>query len=202
MKMVKTSVLLILSLLLTACALTSPVKLPRVSAYTITNMKLASTPLRSKTHSTLLVSLPIASPGYQSSSMIYINVPYKLKSFANNRWIAPPAEMLAPLLAQELRSKGYFRAVVMPPFSGIANYRLSTRLLILRQEFFRPTSVVRIVMRASLVNNATNRVMASRRFQVIVSAPENNPYSGVLATNKAAGILSKRIGRFVIQSMR
>jgi len=193
--------LIMITLLLTACGILDPVKLPTVSRYTIANIKPVSIPSRSKTRLTLLVSLPIASPGYQSSRMVYVDIPYKLKTYANNRWVASPAEMLMSLLARQLRSKGYFYAVVTPPFSGVGNYRLDTRLLVLQQEFLRPTSVVRLVMQASLVNNTTNRVLASKRFQVLVNAPENNPYSGVLATNKAANILSKRIARFVTQSV-
>jgi len=191
-----------LASLLAGCGLSTPVKLARVSAYTIANTKSLATPRRSKTRLTLLVAQPVASAGYQSAKMVYVNVPYKLKAYADNVWIAPPADMLMPILSQQLRTKGYFHAVVTSPFSGVANYRLDTQLLVLRQEFFRPISVVRLVMQVSLINNANNRVTASRRFQVLVSAPENNAYSGVLATNKAAAILSRRVANFVINSVR
>ncbi len=202
MKWIRNILLLSLLPLLAACGILSPVKLPPVSTYTITNIKSVSVPHRSKTRLTLLVSLPVASSGYQSSSMVYVAIPYKLKSYANNRWVAPPAAMLMPLLAQHIRATGYFHAVVTPPFSGVANYRLDSQLLVLQQEFFRPTSVVRIVMQVLLVSTTSNRVMANRRFQVMVSAPANNPYSGVLATNKASSILCKRISRFVIRSIK
>jgi len=188
-------------LLLNSCGLSSPVKLARQSLYTISG-PYVPIPKYSKTRRTILVSMPVASAGYQSTGMLYVQTSYNLKSFANNRWIAPPAEMLLPLLAQRLRSYGYFKAVVTPPFAGMVNYHLDTQLLILQQEFLRSTSIVRLLMQATLVNNATNRVVASRRFQVMVSAPGNNPYSGVLATNKAADIMSKRISSFTIQSIR
>ena len=193
--------IILIAALLSACSLSSPVQLPRQSSYTISGPYIPI-PKYSKTKLTMLISMPVASSGYQSSNMMYIQMPYKLKSFADNRWVAPPAEMLLPLLAQRLRSYGYFKAVVTPPFAGITNYRLDTQLLILQQEFLRPTSLVRLVMQATIINNTTNRVVASRRFQVMVSAPANNPYSGVLATNKAADTLSKRISSFVIQSIR
>ena len=201
-RLVNIILLLVMLLSLSACGLMDPIKLPPVSTYAITNMKSVSIPKRSKTRLTLLVSLPIASSGYQSSKMVYVDIPYKLKTFTNNRWAAPPAEMLMPLLAHQLRSTGYFHAVVTPPFSGVTNYRLDTQLLVLQQEFLRPTSIVRIVMQISLVNNSSNRVVVSRRFQVLVSAPANNPYSGVLATNKASKIITKRIVRFVIKSVQ
>lgn len=187
--------------LLSACALLRPVKLPRQGTYTISGPYIAI-PTDSKTSRTILVSTPVASSGYQSSKMIYIQTPFKLRAYAKNRWIAAPAEMLLPLFAQRLRACGYFKAVVTPPFSGITNYRLDTQLLTLQQEFLRPTSLIRLVIQATLINTTTNRVLASRRFQVMVSAPGNNPYSGVLAANKAADIMSKRLSSFVIQSVR
>ena len=201
MNMIRIISIIFIAFLLSACGLTSPVKTPRESTYAISGPYL-SIPSYSKTSLTLLVSTPIASSGYQSRGMIYIQMPYRLKSFANNRWVAPPAEMLLPLIAERLRSYGYFKAVVTPPFAGVTNYRLSTRLLVLQQEFLRPTSLVRLVMQATIVNNTTNRVIASRRFQVMFSAPDNNPYSGVLATNRAADLVSKQISNFVIQSIR
>jgi len=186
-----------IALLLSACNPLSPVKLKPVSEYTITNTQSVLIPKHSKTRLTLLISQMVASSGYQSPGMVYVEVPYKLKMYANHRWVAPPAEMLMVLLAQQLRATGYFHAVVTPPFSGVANYRLDTQLLALQQEFLQPVSSIRLVMRVSLVSSSSNRVVASRRFQVRVSAPKNNPYDGVLATNKAARILCQRIAKFV-----
>lgn len=193
--------LVILSVLLSACGLSRPVNLPSQTTYTISSPYVA-TPKSSRTKTTLLVALPVASSGYQSSKMIYVDTPYKLKEYANNRWIAPPSDMILPLLAQRIRSAGYFKAVVTPPFSGITNYHLETKLITLQQEFLQPTSLVRLVMQATLVNSTTNRVIASRRFQVMVQAPQNNPYSGVLATNKAVNVIDKRIAAFVVRSLR
>lgn len=191
---------LFLCSLLSACGLTSPVKLPQQSSYAITGPELGMSK-QSRTQKTLLVSLPIASSGYQTTKMVYVETPYKLNAFANNRWVAPPSEMLLPLLAERIRSVGYFKAVVTPPFSGMTNYRLDTQLLVLQQEFMRPTSLVRFVMQVTLINNASSQVIASRRFQVMVSSPENNPYSGVLAANKAADVMSQRITQFVTDSL-
>ncbi len=186
---------------LTACGLSKPINLPALSRYTITSLQVAKSPRTSRSRSTLLVSVPVSNPGYQSAKMIYMNVPFRLRSYANNRWVAPPANMLLPLFAQRIRNKGYFKAVVTPPFSGVTNYRLDTQLIMLQQEFITPISQVRLVVQATLVSNRTNAVIASRRFQVAVSAPANNPYSGVLATNKAATIISGRIARFVLKSV-
>ncbi len=116
--------------------------------------------------------------------------------------MAPPAQMILPLLLSALRAQGYFYAVVSPPFSGITNLRLDTQLVKMQQEFLLPTSCVRMVIQAQLINNTTNRIVASRRFETVVSAPENNPYSGVRSANKAAAVLSQKIARFCVRSAR
>lgn len=153
------------------------------------------------TNKTLLVSTPIASSGYASSKMIYILIPFQLKSYVDNRWIAPPSELLLPLLADQIRATNYFRAVVTSPFSGSSNYQLNTQLLTLQQEFLQPQSVVRLTMQATLINATTGNVIASRVFEAVVPANENTPYAGVLATNQAAKIVMKNIAAFVIAYM-
>lgn len=193
--------LLIMTLILTACDFFTPVQMPVVSTYTISSMQVPTIPRRSKTRSSLLVLTPIASPGYDTTKMIYITVPFKLKAYAVNQWVASPAAMLLPVIAQRIRSTGYFRAVVTPPFTSTTDYRLDLQLLTLQQEFLRPISQVRLVMQATLINNI-NKVMASRRFQVLVDAPQNDPYSGVLATNHAAVIISNQISAFILRAIK
>lgn len=198
-KVVKIILILCLAMTLNACA---PIRVKPTVTYSIMNLKATRSPIRAKTRKTILVSLPVASPGYQSNKMIYENIPYRLLSYVNNEWVAPPANMLLPLIAQSLRNKGYFKAVVTSPFSGVTTYRLDTQLLMLQQEFLQPVSQVRLMMQVTLINNSTDQVIASKRFQIKMKAPENNPYSGVLATNKAASQVTQQISNFVINAVR
>jgi cholesterol transport system auxiliary component len=180
---------------LAACG---PVKVGETSTYVLSGA--ANTGPASpgaKRNATLLVATPVASSGYDTESMIYVQSPYKLRPFAKNLWVAPPAQMLLPIIAQSIRNTHCFRAVVTPPFSGSTRYVLTLNLLMLQQEFFQPTSQVRLIVQATLTNAATGKVIASRRFEAVTSAPENNPYSGVLAANRAASQVSNQIARFV-----
>lgn len=187
------------SIFFVACG---PIATAPVSSYTLTSLQTAHTPARTITHLSLLVSTPVASPGYQTSAMIYMITPYELKSFADNRWVAPPGQMLLPLFVQSIRNTGYFSAVVSPPFSGLTRYHLDTQLLKLQQEFLLPTSVVRFSVQASLVSSRTSLVVASRLFEVVVPTQTNNPYGGVLAANQAAAIVSDRIAKFCMRYAR
>ena len=192
-------ILIFFLLFLVGCTLTSPVKLPPQSEYAISMMKTSTASNRSQSSMTLLVSMPIASPGFNTDDMIYMDVPFKLRSYANHRWIAPPAQMLMPVVAQTLRNKNYFKAVVTPPFSGVTSYRLDTQLMLLEQEFLQPISQVHLVMQATVINNNSNQVLASRQFTIFVKAPGNDAYSGVLAANNAASVIALQIASFVVR---
>lgn len=201
MRLLKWVGILLGIILLSGCVF-SPIKTPPLSSYTITNWKNAPLPTHSVSRKTLVVMTPIASPGYRSYDMIYVTIPYELRSFANHRWVAPPADLLLPLMVNRIRATGYFHAVVASPFTGVANDQLNTRLLVLQQEFLQPQSQVRLKMQATLMNVATGRVIASRNFQAVVPANENNPYGGVLAANQAAHVVMRQIAQFVVKKVR
>jgi len=190
------ALLLLMVFNLVAC---SPIKLPSVSYYTLGSASgLADASTRgASTKKTLLLNDIVASSGYTTNKMLYANIPYKLKAFADNAWVAPPATMLLPMLANRIRQTHYFSAVVTSPYVGAADYVLSARLLVLQQEFLRPVSRVRMVLSVTVLNSRTHRVVGNRIFQSVAMAPRNNPYSGVLAANKDAQQIAFQVARYV-----
>lgn len=195
---IKVFVLLQVSVGLSACGLLSPVKTPPESVYTIAALKPAGSNQKAKTQQSILVSLPVANPGYQTTAMRYMMTPYKLQSFVYSRWVASPSNMMAPVLVQALWNQHYFKAVVSAPFAGITTYRLDTQLIRFDQSFMLPTSQLNVVMQASLMNTNSNTIVASKRFVAVVNAPGNNPYAGVRAANAAVSGLSQQIARWVV----
>ncbi|WP_423063664.1 ABC-type transport auxiliary lipoprotein family protein [Candidiatus Paracoxiella cheracis] len=198
-KVFKCLAIIFVAIVLTACG---PIATKPMNSYTLSSLRQSLRASHPRTKLTLLVSNPIAAPGYQTSAMIYMETPFELESFADNRWVAPPAQMLLPMFVRALRNTSYFYAVVSPPFSGITNLRLDTELIKLQQEFLLPTSRVRLVVQASLISNVTNHVVASRQFEVVVPTSENNPYGGVLAANRAAALISREIAQFAVRFSR
>jgi cholesterol transport system auxiliary component len=116
--------------------------------------------------------------------MIYRLYPYQMANFAKNRWAAPPAAMLAPLIVESLKNSGHFRAVVRTPSGGPA-YRLDTQLLQLEQQFYHHPSEVVLTIQVQLINNRTSRVIFDKRITCVVTAYKNDPYDGVVAANEA-----------------
>jgi cholesterol transport system auxiliary component len=151
---------------------------------------------------TLFIAEPSVQPGYETDQMIYLINPYQPKAYAKNKWIAPPNEMLTSLIAQSLRNTHFFRAVVTAPFAGEAQYRLETRLLKLQQEFFCSPSQIRMVLHAVVIDNNCHQAIGERIFEAVVLAPQNNPYGGVIAANKATRLLLGQIANFVICLIR
>lgn len=196
---IKTILLLNVLLLLQACSLFSPGKTYEVQKYRLSALN-KSHFSANKRHKTLMVSQPTAAAGYQTASMMYMQKPYELGSFVKNEWVAPPAEMLFPLIVQSLRNAGPFDAVVSAPFSGKTDYRLDTKLVQLDQNFISRPSQIILVLQADLVDNDSNTVIASRRFMSKVPTPSDNPYGGVQAANQAVGQVMRQLSQFIAKS--
>lgn len=198
MKSMRVVSLILVSSILSGCGLSTPVAVPELRTYTLSNVNPSALASRHSSAKILLVSLPIPDPGYQSSAMVYEPLPFDLRKYANHQWAAPPAQMIMPLLAQAITNRGYFKGVVTTPFTGVTDYRLDSRLVALKQNFIEPVSREQLILQETLTNNITNKVMASKRFSATVSAPQNNPYSGVVAANKAVSIVTGQIARWVV----
>lgn len=150
----------------------------------------------------LLVSRPTANPGFRGAAIVYVNKPYQLQTFSKNTWVAPPAQMLLPLISQSLRNTDYFHAVVSQPFAGLTDRRLDTQLITLQQEFFGKQSMVRMVIQATLIDNRRNKIIASQTLSSTVPSDPSDPYYGVLAANKATANIMQQLAKFVVPTSR
>jgi cholesterol transport system auxiliary component len=148
----------------------------------------------------VLVTAPQASAGFDSQKMIYTRQAHKLEYFAHNEWIDPPARMVAPLIVSALESTGAFRAVVSSPGSSSGDLRLDTEVLLLQQEFTSTPSQVRFALRASLVEDGTRRVVATRDFEITQPALSDDPYGGVQAANAAVRTVLQRLAAFCAEA--
>lgn len=146
----------------------------------------------------LLVTAPNATAGYTDSRMAYTEQRYQLKYFTHNRWVAPPAKMLLPLVVATLSETHKFRSVVAAPFTGNTQYRLDLDLYQLRQNFVEKPSRVEFSASAQLINSKNNTIIASKQFIINELAPEDNPYGGVVASNTAVTIFLEDLSRFVL----
>ncbi len=133
----------------------------------------------------ILVAPPVARSGHDSARMVYVTRAYEIRFFARHEWVAPPAQMLAPLLAEALERGGRFRAVQSTADVAPA-FRLETEIVALQQEFTAQPSQTRLVLRVQLIDMAERRVLAAEQLEAVETAPSDDPYGGVVAANRAA----------------
>ena len=133
----------------------------------------------------LVVAVPRAAAGHDSTRMVYLQRPQELQAFAFHEWADTPAQMLAPMLVRALQLSGAFRAVVLAPTAASGHWRLETEVIRLQQDFTTPPSRVRLTLRAVLLDNATRQVIAARDFDASVPALADNPVAGAAAAQQA-----------------
>jgi cholesterol transport system auxiliary component len=133
----------------------------------------------------LVVAAPRASAGFDSTAMIYLRRPNELESYAHHAWAEPPAQMLAPLMVRSLQSSRPGVAVLMAPSAASASLRLETELLRLQQDFNTSPSVLRLSLRAVLLNSVSRKPLAWREFDEAIAAPSEDAEGGVAAAHEA-----------------
>jgi cholesterol transport system auxiliary component len=150
----------------------------------------------------LLVTIPQAEPGFETSRMVYVKRPYELEYYAVNQWADTPARMFMPLLVQMLGKSSVWRDVVSLPSAVPADYRLDSSRLALQQEFFQQPSRVRLTARLQFVDLKQSSIVGMRTFEVTEPASSENAYGGVLAANRAVAGLLDQIVAWLQQCVR
>ena len=145
---------------------------------------------------TLIVNPPEAVAGFDSQRIIYVRQAHELEYFAHNQWIDTPARMLSPLIVAAIERGGAFRAVVHAPSTATGDLRLDTEIIRLQHEFLQHPSRVHFTLRATLVDSASRRVLATHEFDAFVTAATEDPYGGVLAADQAVANVLEELATF------
>ncbi len=141
---------------------------------------------------TLIVNPPHAAAGFDSQRILYVRSAQQLEYFAHSEWVETPARMLVPLLVAAAERTAAFSAVVPTPGAAAGDLRLDTDIIRLLHQFGSGPSTVRFTLRATLVDERTRRVLASREFDTTLPADSDDPYGGVLAASRAVqGVLQQ-----------
>jgi cholesterol transport system auxiliary component len=150
----------------------------------------------------LLIGTPLAEPGYETTRMVYLKRPYELEQYAVNQWADQPARMFASLIVQALGRTGSWRAVVPVPASIRGDLRLDSYGFALQQEFMQDPSLVRVTVRAQLVDLKDSRIVGTRSFETVENAPSGDAYGGVLAANRAITALLDDMASWLRECVR
>lgn len=187
-----------LAFLLSGCSLLSPVKSEPVHNYVLSPAIPMAAAFKHQTGNTLLVTQMQSTAAYNTSQIAYSTQPYQVAYFAENRWATKPAQMLQLLIVQTLQKTHAFHAVITPPVVSHYDLILVTQLLQLQQDFLTHPSQVHLQINAQLIDANKNQVIATRQFCVTEIAPQDNPYGGVLAANRATADVLRQLAIWVV----
>lgn len=151
---------------------------------------------------TLIVSIPRAATGFDSSQIVYIRRPHTFEYFRNSHWVDTPAGMISPLIVAALERSRQFSAVVQAPTSATGQLRLDVEIVRLQHEFLTLPSQVRFTLRAHLIDTATRQVVGWREFEANVPSSSEDPYGGVLAANRAVAKVVTELAAFCGKTAR
>lgn len=187
---------LFVMLMLGGCTVFQPVKSVSMSTYSIEVQHEAAGTAAGE--QTILVSTPSARSGYDSRRMVYTKRPHELEFFTQNQWVDSPARMLTPLIVEALESSSKYRAVVSSRSAATVDLQLDTEIIRLHQDFTTRPSQIHLTVRAQLTDIQGKRVLASREFNITEASASEDPYGGVLATNRAVKTMLKQITEFCV----
>lgn len=146
----------------------------------------------------IYVAAPSAATDFASTRMAYTKRRFELDYFARSQWAAEPAALLEPWLVQALDASRAFASVSAGVNSPLADLRLNTEILTLRQEFTTTPSQAHIVIRVQLVDVARRRIVASKILHAVEPATSDDAYGGVAAVNRALGRILRELVEFCI----
>jgi cholesterol transport system auxiliary component len=173
--------------LLASCSVLGNKPAPPLRTYTLDGA--AATPAASAARVTtgpvLLVEVPHAAPGYDSTHMVYVRQPQTQEVYANSVWADTPARMLAPMLVAHLQQSGPFRAVLLAPSAAKAGLRLDTTILRLQQDFLQVPSTLHLRLQVTLMDNSTREVLAWRTVDAMQNASSEDAAGGAWAAQMA-----------------
>lgn len=150
----------------------------------------------------ILITPPETVAAYDTEQMLYVKKPFEIGVYAHNAWIAPPADMLFPLLLQSIQRSGYFYVVASSPYSDKTDYRLDTQLLELHQNFLTVPSEISFRVKVVITHVSDTRVVGSQIISIRTPCPSDTPYGGVLAANIAAKQFTAEATAFVVKQVK
>lgn len=157
---------ILLCVLLTPVILTSCSILPQAEPTTIYQLPPAT--VVPGTQQTLGVSLCIARPQasglLESARIAVIPSANTLSAYPDVRWQSPAPTLWQNYLRDALQRSGRMAAIISDQQDLYADYRLDSTIQAFYSAYFQGTAHVVIVLDVSLSDQATKRIVASRRF--------------------------------------
>ena len=187
-------------LLLAGCSMLLSKQSIQVTYYSLDSIK-SKTQTDSRlstndTSPTLIITMPKAAAGFDTRHMMYTRTTHQIEYFAQSEWVDTPAHVLQTLIVSAIEQTNSFTAVLPKQSSVKSDLRLESEIVRIIQVFYHKPSQVQFVLRATIINNMTNKVVAYREFDEQVNAVTDNAMGGVIAANQAVNTALEKLSLF------
>lgn len=195
---------LLTALLATTCliqgctSIRPPAEATMVREYSLSGLQPPARPTGQKRFPVVLLVSTAEAPSWFQNPSLYYRLAYRdgrvLQPYARSRWVGPAAELLTQRLHAYLAASGLFKAVIGPEDGARVDYALRVTLEDFSQVFQSPdTSAGHVRARLTLVELASQRVVAQQVFEQEVQAPSADARGGVIALDQASARLVEAV---------
>jgi ABC-type uncharacterized transport system auxiliary subunit len=141
------------------------------------------------------------SPPFDSQRMIYADKGLHRNSYAHHQWVAPPGELVAYLIARDLRAVGSFHSVLTPDAvlepTHIINGWIEEFIEDDRQGTWRASFCLHITLLDARNHNPAERILFQQTYREVENCRNNSPGDFAEAMSTAAARASAALGRDV-----
>jgi ABC-type uncharacterized transport system auxiliary subunit len=138
-----------------------------------------------------------AAPPFNSPAIVYADKGLHRNAYASHQWIAPPGEVLAFVLARDLRHSGGFQGVLPPDATTYAthvvNGWLEECLEVDRPEGWTAVLSLHITVSAAREPDLSRRVLLQKSYRTTSPTTEKTPAALAEAMSRAAAQASSAI---------
>lgn len=151
----------------------------------------------------LIVEEPTASGGLDSPRIALKPNPYELRYFAESRWSARAPVMVQTLMVESFENTKKIVAVGRETVGLRSDYNLKTDLREFQAEYFDNALVptIRVGMRARLVRQPRQDIVANRAFDAVAPAADGNFLSVLAAFDDALNKVLKGIVEWTLTAV-
>ncbi len=137
-----------------------------------------------------------------STNILYSKTPFSRDHYTFSRWNDAPTKLLQSLIQVCLEKSNLFQAVIPTISASKTDLILETTLQDLSHRIHEDGSSEGII-RANfyLIDNSTNKVLATKEFVSRVSASRQNAQAAVIALNKAATKMANDLVSWLAENM-
>lgn len=133
-----------------------------------------------------------------SSNIFYLDVNHRQQPYSYSRWYEPVNTLLENKLLLALKKANVAHTVLGSVSGSMADYRLEITVLEFIQDFTQgKPSKARVSLMATLLDNRSRDILATKLFETEIPAPSDNAEGGVAAFNEISDTIVREIIRWI-----